>query len=286
MRARHWIQASRPLAQVNIAVPLLLGQAAAFHAIGAFSWNWLLASLVWGLLDHLFVVYANDFADHKADTKRRTWLSGGSGVVAEGKLEPGHLKTAAIVAALLLFLWSFALGGYGRPWTWVYAGIAVVLLWTYSFPPLGLGYRGGGEWLQGLGVGIGLPSLGYYLQTEAFVAPAWVLAPTFLLGACSNLLTSLPDVEADRLAEKRTFAVRYGVRAAQGWALSGIAVSIVAVATWTPSLSNEWRVLVAGPAALATIGATQVRDPLRGALLGSLALNALVGMWMVGMVWA
>ncbi|MHC4452679.1 MAG: prenyltransferase, partial [Planctomycetota bacterium] len=81
---KNWIQASRPLAHINIAVPLILGQVAAWHLTGRFSWFWFAAALFWGVLDHLFVIFANDFADQEADSGRRTLLSGGSGVIPEG----------------------------------------------------------------------------------------------------------------------------------------------------------------------------------------------------------
>ena len=98
---KAWIQASRPLAHINIAVPLILGQVAAWHVTGRFSWPWLAAAMLWGALDHLFVVFANDFADHEADSGRRTLLSGGSGVIPEGKLTARQVERAAQWAALV-----------------------------------------------------------------------------------------------------------------------------------------------------------------------------------------
>ncbi|MGB1014058.1 MAG: prenyltransferase, partial [Nannocystaceae bacterium] len=68
MRAQlmAWLQAMRPLAQVNLAVPLLLGQAMAFAWRGVFSFpmmGWTLAlSVSW----HLLIVFANDYADRDA----------------------------------------------------------------------------------------------------------------------------------------------------------------------------------------------------------------------------
>ena len=194
---KSWIQAGRPLAHVNIAVPLLLGQVAAWHVTGRFSWPWFAAALLWGVLDHLFVIFANDFADHETDSGRRTLLSGGSGVIPEGKLTALQVGRAARTAAILLIVYSCALAFVGRVWTPLYGLAALLLMWLYSFAPVRLSYRGGGELLQGIGVGIGLPSLGYYMQAEGVLAPGWVIAPAALLGVCSNVLTALPDVEDD-----------------------------------------------------------------------------------------
>ena len=201
---KTWIQAARPLAHVNIVVPLLLGHAAAWHVTGQFDPWWLVASLVWGVLDHLFVIFANDFGDHEADTGARTLLSGGSGVIPEGKLTPRQVARAAQLAAILLLSYSCVLTFAGRTWTPVYALAALLLMWLYSFAPVRLSYRGGGEVLQGIGVGIGLPSLAYYMQTEIPFAPAWVIWPAALLGVSSNVLTALPDFEDDTRARKRT----------------------------------------------------------------------------------
>jgi 1,4-dihydroxy-2-naphthoate octaprenyltransferase len=281
---KAWIQAARPLAHVNIVVPLLLGHAAAWHVTGQFDVAWLLAALAWGVLDHLFVIFANDFADHEADTGRRTPLSGGSGVIPEGKLAPEQVARAAQAAAIALMLYSCALTFVGRTWTPFYALAALLLMWLYSFTPVRLSYRGGGEWLQGIGVGVGLPSIAYYFQTETLFAPAWVIWPAALLGVCSNVLTALPDFEDDALAEKRTWPVRHGLASARRFASAGIAFAAFGVFLFTPSISMLVKAVVAiVPLGPLLLGA-RAKDEFRAAWWSSIALNLLVALWMLAML--
>lgn len=281
---KAWIQASRPLAHINIAVPLLLGQVAAWHVTERFSWLWLLAAMLWGALDHLFVVFSNDFADHEADSGRRTLLSGGSGVIPEGKLTPIQVQRAAQAAAMLLLLCSCALVFAGRNLTPFYALAALLLMWLYSFRPVRASYRGGGELLQGVGVGIGLPSIGYYLQTEAVFAPAWLIGPAALLGVCSNVLTALPDVEDDARAGKKTWPVRHGMQSARHFASAGIAFAALAVLLWTPSVSVPVKTGVSIAPLLPLLAGARATEPLHAALWSSIALNLLVALWMLAML--
>lgn len=279
-----WIQASRPLAHINIAVPLVLGQVAAWHVTGRFTWLWFGGALLWGVLDHLFVVFANDFADHQADSGQRTPLSGGSGVIPEGKLTPTQVQRAAQATAVLLLLHSCLLAFLGRIWTPLYGLAALLLMWLYSFPPVRLSYRGGGELLQGVGVGIGLPSLGYYLQAEGVFAPGWVIWPATLLGVCSNVLTALPDVEDDKRAQKRTWPVRHGMRSARRFTSAGIAFASFGVFLWTPWVSVPAKALVAIAPLVPLLAGARADDPFRAAWWSSIALNILVALWMMAMV--
>ncbi|MBT8469096.1 MAG: prenyltransferase [Myxococcales bacterium] len=283
---KTWIQASRPLAHINIAVPLILGQAAAWHVTGRFSWWWLAAALLWGALDHWFVVFANDFADQEADSGQRTLLSGGSGVIPEGKLTARQVERAAQSAALLLLLYSSGLVFLGRGLTPLYALAALLLMWLYSFKPVRLSYRGGGELLQGIGVGIGLPSLGYYLQTEIAFAPGWVIGPATLLGVCSNVLTALPDVEDDAKAEKRTWPVRQGMRSARRFASAGIAFAALAIFLWTPSVPIPAKAALSVAPLLPLLAGARAVEPFRAAWWSSIALNLLVGFWVLAMLLA
>lgn len=281
---KAWIQAARPLAHVNIVVPLLLGHAAAWHVTGRFDARWLVAALAWGVLDHLFVIFSNDFADRDADSGERTLLSGGSGVIPEGKLTSDQVARAAQGSAALLLGYSCLLWVFGRTWTPLYAIAAALLMWLYSFPPVRLSYRGGGELLQGIGVGVGLPSLAYYFQTEAILAPSWVIGPAALLGVCSNVLTALPDLNDDMGSGKRTWPVRYGMPAARRFASAGIAFAAFAVFFWTPSVPVPTKALIAiiplGP----LLVGTRVRDPLSAALWSSVSLNLLVALWMLALL--
>ena len=83
-----WVQAARPLAQVNILVPLLFGQAMAFAMTGRFELGWLWLCAWLGLLVQLLIVFANDYADRETDGHNATFarVSGGSRVVPEGRL--------------------------------------------------------------------------------------------------------------------------------------------------------------------------------------------------------
>ncbi len=281
---KSWIQAGRPLAHINIAVPLLLGQVAAWHVTGRFSWPWFAAALLWGVLDHLFVIFANDFADHETDSGRRTLLSGGSGVIPEGKLTALQVGRAARTAAILLIVYSCALAFLGRVWTPLYGLAALLLMWLYSFAPVRLSYRGGGELLQGIGVGIGLPSLGYYMQAQGALAPGWVIAPAMLLGVCSNVLTALPDVEDDRRAHKNTWPVRHGIQPARRFASAGIAFAAFGVFLWTPLISVPAKAVVAIASLVPLLAGARADDPLRAAVWSSIAINLLVALWMLAMV--
>jgi 1,4-dihydroxy-2-naphthoate polyprenyltransferase len=251
---RSWVQASRPLAQANVALPLLIGQALAWRSTGAFDVALCGLLAVWGLLDQLFIVYANDYADRDADAANPTptLFSGGSRVLVEGKLVPRSLARAAWLAfALLGALSTWLALGWGRPLTlvaWLAAGL---LLWAYSFPPLRLSYRGGGEWLQALGTGGVLPLLGFATQAGGLTAFPWpALAATLTLGYAGNLLTALPDLDADAACGKRTFPVRHGATWARRTVVLGHSMAALFVVGIGPPLSGEAAGLVAAPCLL------------------------------------
>ncbi|MFO0634334.1 MAG: hypothetical protein U0168_15925 [Nannocystaceae bacterium] len=86
--ARAWWQAARPLAQANLAVPLVLGQVLAIaHGASFEAWRCVIVH-GFGVIDHLFIVFANDVADEAADRLHTapTLLSGGSRVLVQGRL--------------------------------------------------------------------------------------------------------------------------------------------------------------------------------------------------------
>ena len=122
----------------------------------------------------------------------------------------GIFRTPGLVAGLLgrpgLTFVAWTLGGgvgllgalsgalavfAGRPWLPVLAAAAAVLVWAYNFAPLRLAYRGHGEVVQGLGTGVVLPLIGFYVQAGGFAGfVVWSLVPMLLLGAVGSSGTS------------------------------------------------------------------------------------------------
>ncbi|MBK8235435.1 MAG: prenyltransferase [Deltaproteobacteria bacterium] len=228
---RAWLRAARPLAQANIAVPLVFGQALAV-AHGARFDPWICVLVhVFGVLDQLVIVFANDVADEAGDRLHRapTPFSGGSRVLVDGLLDAPRLRAAAIAAAIALVGHAGLLASvWHRPLALVAAGAALLLLLAYSYGPLRLSYRGGGELAQGLGLGAVLPAFAYAMQAGSLdgLSPLMLL-PTILLGIAGNIVTALPDEPADRLADKRSWPVRVGVRVARKHALLVTALAIL-----------------------------------------------------------
>jgi 1,4-dihydroxy-2-naphthoate octaprenyltransferase len=245
-----WIQAARPLAQINIVVPLLFGQALAFAVFGRFSFGLMYLAGLFGLLVQLVIVFVNDLSDHETDRHNATHarVSGGSRVLPQGKLSPANLRGGAKAALAALAVFSLALALGGRPWMPVFAAAAVLLVWVYDHPPLRLAYRGHGELVQGLGTGVVLPLAGYYVQAGTLAGfHLWALIPLLVLGYTGNILSALPDVPSDRAADKRTYPVRRGQWLARRHALELLAMA-AAMSGWVLTGLPFWAVvLLAAP---------------------------------------
>ena len=289
-----WLQAARPLAAANVAVPMILGQALAFAIHGQFSWRlfWALQSL--GFLNQLFIVFANDFADREADALNPspTFVSGGSRVIQEGKLSPEALRRAAwIMLAAMVVLSAVLAGLYALWWLPALVLAGAALLWAYSFAPLRLSYRGQGELLQGVGVGVILPVMGFYAQSGGFEGfPILGLLPCFLLAYVGNLLTALPDYPGDQAANKRSYAVRFGQFDARRHALEMLVAAIAFGWLVVPGLPWWGLALVIGLPLVPLFFAAQLLgsadagnrgECLRFVMLGAGAANLAMLAWMV-----
>jgi 1,4-dihydroxy-2-naphthoate octaprenyltransferase len=210
-----WLQASRLASQTYIFFPLLLGQAAHYSRTGRFDWAVFVLLHLYGLFLQLFIVYANDRADIETDRLNTTYtlFSGGSRTLVNGLISTRE-NYVAVVAVVCLNV----LAGAGltvlcqRVLALPFVAVSLGLLWLYSFPPVRLSYRGGGELLQMLGVGVVLPVFGYYGQAGDVMSFPWKLLAFILPGqlACA-MATALPDEPSDRMSSKRTSSVLLGV---------------------------------------------------------------------------
>jgi 1,4-dihydroxy-2-naphthoate polyprenyltransferase len=237
-----WWQAARPLAQVNVAVPVLMGATLAGATVGSLDMPRLLLALGLGVLAQLFIVFANDVADEDGDRGNRlfNFASGGSRVLAQGKLDRATLaRVARAMALVLLLACTCAAVLLRQPLLLAFWGATVALTWAYSFPPLAFAYRGGGELAQGFGVGVVLPLMGWSLQVGDLGGVPWAaLVPAFVLGVASNVTTALPDAPADAEASKRTWPVRLGPRRARKHSLQLIALGALLTPLVLPGLSR------------------------------------------------
>jgi len=291
MSLAAWLRAARPLAHANIAPPILLGQGLAFAQSGRFDPVLAAVAFGFGALDHLAIVFANDYADREADalSDDRTPFSGGSRVLVDGLIAPSALRNAAIAAAVLLVAGAAVAGWQlDRPHLPGFAVVALLLLQAYSFAPLRLSYRGFGEVLQGLGVGVVLPLLGYYAQTGLLIRAPWdALAPLFLLAFTSNIVTALPDHEGDAKADKQTWPVRRGAARARRDAVIFAGVGVALVTQVGPAFDPIWTGVIVGPPLLALAGALVVMrredQTLRFVVLAAGAITLLHVTWSVAL---
>jgi 1,4-dihydroxy-2-naphthoate octaprenyltransferase len=211
-----WVKASRLPAQLFIFPSLLLGQAAHVAQGGSFSWLRFALLFLLGCAIHFFIVYANDYADYETDQLNTTFtpFTGGSRVLIEGLLtRQALLKGTFVMLGVVAILTTVlaVLSASLQPLIWGLGGL--LLMQAYSFKPIHLSYRGLGESLQMLGVGLVLPLLGFTAQGGAVAQAPWVLLLVLLPAQLAMAFgTSLPDEPSDRLSRKRTSAVLLGVR--------------------------------------------------------------------------
>ena len=260
-----WLQASRLMSQPYILLPLLFGEGLYVWQTGACSTQLLFLTIGYSLFLQLYIVYANDYADEAVDRVNTTYnlFSGGSRVLVEEKLTRKELRQG--------ILWTMAIGMivalmsavlYGRGAIILLLLISWGLLWAYSYPPIQLSYRGGGEWLQTIGVGMVLPLTGYYFQAGNLTTFPWIVLPfTLLLHLAAALVTTLPDEPSDKIGHKRTLAVQKGVPTVIRWIILLYGMSFFVLFGWALAvIRSPWLfLLVALPAFFAYIGLCSIR---------------------------
>ena len=162
-------------------------------------------------------VFANERYDFDSDRRNRHHgpFNGGSRVLVNGELSfhqisRGILLALGLAAACAAMLLADAAGAAAS----VALLLMLLLAMGYTVPPLKLCWRGLGEIDVGLTHSVGVILCGYLLQGGAWrdAFPWLVSLPMFLSILPSIIVAGYPDLEADRLAGKRTLATRLGHR--------------------------------------------------------------------------
>lgn len=192
---------------------------------------------------HASVDLLNDYSDHKRgiDARaRRTPMSGGTGVIADGLLGAGQVRRAGIA----LLAAGCAAGAYfAVAHGWIIAailGFAAASIWLYSTRIVDSGLAEAFVAAKGALIVVGAA----YIQEGALSAEAALAGAA--VGALSSavlFVASFPDHEADAAGGRRTLVIAAGgpVRAAPlFWAFPAAAMAALAagvLAGGLPALS-------------------------------------------------
>jgi 1,4-dihydroxy-2-naphthoate octaprenyltransferase len=165
----------------------------------------------------LSVSFSNDYFDRHADVESvKTAFSGGSKILIEHpKLEPTALKIAVFLLGISIVGGAVFTVVYGfQFWFFIFALCGGLIGWFYTAPPLKFAYRGLGEIATMLVIGFFIPGMGYFVASGALDYFFFVFVfPLVCYGLFFILTVELPDVECDRIAQKRNIFVIWGAKA-------------------------------------------------------------------------
>lgn len=158
--------------------------------------------------------YANEFADVDTDTiTRRTWFSGGSGVLP-AKVVP---RSWAINSALILVFITIILTAASFYFKILpLSGVIIVAIgliggWFYSMPPLRLEKTSWGEVDNALLGGFLMPLIAYIPQIGGFTLKEIIILIPIVFAVFVNLLgVHWSDRKADAAVGKKTLVVNLG----------------------------------------------------------------------------
>ncbi len=224
--AGRWLSAVKPASWPKILVPALLGQALGIAASMRVSAQGVAFGLGFTVFDLIFVVLMNDWGDREVDAiKRRLFPDGCSPKTIPDGIIPARSVARVglsfgVMAVLSSIAGAFALGS---PILFGLGLGGVFLFVAYTLPPLRLNYRGGGELLEMLGVGVLLPLYNAHAQAPErwsdWSGRLFEVWPTMLgfaaLSLASAIASGLSDETSDRAGGKKTFATTFGNRASR-----------------------------------------------------------------------
>ena len=208
---RVWVQGARPRTLVAAVCPVLVGTAAAASEGPVVAWR-ALAALVVALALQVGVNYANDYSDGLRGTDTPGRL-GPARLTATGLATPAAVRRAAAVAFAVAAVAGLVLAIAVDLRLLLVGAAAIAAAVLYTGGPRPYGYAGFGELAVLVFFGVVATCGSAYVQLERVPGAAVVASVTVGLGAVAILLANnVRDIDGDRLAGKRTLAVRLGRR--------------------------------------------------------------------------
>lgn len=213
---KAWYKASRPPFYIATLVPIGLGAVLAAKT-GPISYLRLALVLLGSFLVHLSTNLANDYFEHFYGTDEGRAI-GGSRMIQEGRITPGsvlRVMSAFYMTAFLIGAWLVHASDVA--WLWgvmIFAGLSSLF---YTAKPIRYGYHGLGELFVGINMGPVIVA-GTFAVLKGKINTAVLLTsiPIGILVALILFYQSIPDIETDRIAGKRTLAVKLGRKRVSG----------------------------------------------------------------------
>ncbi|MFC1942505.1 prenyltransferase [Chloroflexota bacterium] len=248
MKLKVWFLETRPQFLLLPIVLVFTGTCVAWYD-GYFNLGYALLAFIGLLLAHISVNVLNDYYDYKSGVDlatKRTPFSGGSGILPAALLKPKQVFWFGMISfliAMVVGIYFVIVAGWLLLPLLLVGGLCILL---YTPAILKQNWP---EWSPGLGLGL-LPVLGaYFVQTAAYSWPAVVASlPAGILVHNLLFLNEFPDVEADKIANRKTLPITVGRKKSSriysalmvamylwiiGWVIAGImpVFSLIALLT-------------------------------------------------------
>ncbi|XUX00561.1 MAG: prenyltransferase [Dehalogenimonas sp.] len=208
-----WVQAARLKFLPQGVFPVIIAGAAAFAA-EVFNPLYFIIALLAAAAVQIGLTMFNDTLDFQYGTDKsaietKNPFSGGSGVLASGRVKPKQAMTVIVglyVFALICgIFFAFAAGIESL----YIAGIGAFISIAYSARPFRLAYRGLGELAMLIGYGPVLTAWAYFVHTSS--VPLDIVLVGIIPGLCMwtmILINEIPDYPEDKAAGKKNLTYR------------------------------------------------------------------------------
>lgn len=246
--ARGAVRMARPFVLLAGVMAYLVGLAYAWSRLGSIdavaAGYGLLVLMTSTIMGH----YADEYADLDTDSMtRRTWFSGGSGVLPEGRLPPRfalHMALAMLAISLALAIAGWLWGIFSLDYL-ALLSISLILGWSYSMPPLRLERRGWGELDNAFLGGFSMVLAGYLPQAgNVDLYSLLFCLPMFLVVLINLIPVHWSDREADRTVGKITLVVRLGEKASELYLVLIGSLYLATLLLWPQVLPTEAMVMM------------------------------------------
>ena len=259
---RLWIAGARPRTLGAAVVPVTVAAAVivnvedlkSIKTIEDFDgslWLRFALSLVVAVALQVGVNYANDFSDGVRGTDRTGSRVGPVRLVGSGSIPPTYVRNAAFLFFGVAGCAGLVLAAVAGWWLLLVGVVCVLAALGYTGGPWPYGYAGLGEVFVFVFFGLVATVGTAYVLVERFELLALAVAvPVGLWAVALLVVNNLRDIESDRIAGKRTLAVRLGRPATRFSYMFLLAMSYVLVAVVVLLGHATWVALAGAPFAV------------------------------------